>query len=141
MAGLELTGFVIRLFGNLGAGKTEFVRGFTAALDSSAQVRSPSFTLVNAYPTDPPVYHADLYRIHDEDEYEDLDLESEAADGVLIVEWAERAGSLLDEADIDITISFLDDSNRRIRLKSSNPDNERRLRQYLTAGASTRGVP
>lgn len=131
MAGLALTGRVLRLFGGLGTGKTEFVRGLTAAYDSSTQVRSPSFTLVNTYPTVPPIYHADLYRIDGEEEYADLDLEAEASDGILVVEWAERAGSLLEDADIDVTISYIGESDRRITIVMNDQSAESRLKALL----------
>ena len=136
MAGLDLTGRVLRLFGALGTGKTEFVRGMTTALDSSTQVRSPSFTLVNTYPTVPPIYHADLYRIGGEEEYEDLDVESEASAGILIVEWAERAGSILDDADIDITLTYTGESDRAIAIRITEPDLEKRFGTLLNDGFS-----
>lgn len=55
----------ILLFGDLGAGKTTFVRGFVSAFEDAkyAEVSSPTFTLVNQYPTKPPVFHADIYRL------------------------------------------------------------------------------
>lgn len=108
----------MRLYGELGVGKTEFVRGLVSALDGSVAVSSPSFAIVQQYHTVPPLYHADLYRIRDELEYEELDLEQEAGEGILVVEWAERAGSFLDHADCDIVLerSSTDDQTRLLRI-------------------------
>ncbi len=91
---------------------------------------------MNAYPTNPPVYHADLYRIGDEEEYEDLDLEAEAAEGILIIEWAERAGSLLEDADLDVTIGYRSDTERTIDIKTRDPDREQEMK-HLLAGDGT----
>lgn len=83
-------GLTVLFFGDLGSGKTEFVRGFVHALGFD-RVRSPSFGLVHEYPTDPPVVHADLYRISPGQDIDDLGLEESTIRGaVLLVEWAER---------------------------------------------------
>jgi tRNA threonylcarbamoyladenosine biosynthesis protein TsaE len=78
------------LSGELGAGKTEFVRGFVAALDSSAGVRSPTFTLVNIYETPRfPVYHFDFYRLKSAAELVEIGFyEYTGGDGVCLIEWA-----------------------------------------------------
>ncbi|MBU1612568.1 MAG: tRNA (adenosine(37)-N6)-threonylcarbamoyltransferase complex ATPase subunit type 1 TsaE, partial [Proteobacteria bacterium] len=85
----------ILLFGDLGAGKTTMVRGLVGGLPGCdmAEVTSPSFNLVNHYPTTPPVAHVDLYRLDnlgpaglDDELYEVL--EDELA--LIVVEWAER---------------------------------------------------
>ena len=87
------TGDVVTLSGDLGAGKTTLVRGLLEALGHGGEVPSPSFAIVQPYEElDPPVWHVDLYRIEDRAELAELGLESAAADGVLILEWPERAG-------------------------------------------------
>jgi tRNA threonylcarbamoyladenosine biosynthesis protein TsaE len=86
-----LTGDIISLTGPLGAGKTTFVRGLVRSLGYAGRVRSPSFTLINQYPTTPPIYHADLYRIFSADEILALGLdEIHEQNGILFVEWADR---------------------------------------------------
>ena len=97
----------IHLHGDLGAGKTTLARGFLQALGYSDVVRSPTYTLVEAYALGAvTVVHTDLYRLRDPDELEALGLRDLAvADHVWLVEWPERAGAWLPAADIDITLA------------------------------------
>jgi tRNA threonylcarbamoyladenosine biosynthesis protein TsaE len=91
-------GDVVALSGELGAGKTRFVSGLARALHPGARVRSPSFTLVNEYAGEPPVFHLDLYRLGT-GEVDGLGLEEYAARGALVVEWGERLpGAWLEDA-------------------------------------------
>jgi tRNA threonylcarbamoyladenosine biosynthesis protein TsaE len=85
-------GDVITLSGPLGVGKTALVRAMLQAMGHEGEVPSPTFAIVQPYEDlDPPVWHVDLYRIEDEGEIEELGLDA-AEEGVLIVEWPERAG-------------------------------------------------
>jgi tRNA threonylcarbamoyladenosine biosynthesis protein TsaE len=88
-AGISRPGCLYVLEGELGAGKTEFVRGFVAALNPDAAVRSPSFSLCNIYETGPfPVYHFDFYRLTDATELDEIGFDEYATgDGVCLVEW------------------------------------------------------
>ena len=85
-------GSAVLLFGDLGAGKTAFVRGLAAGLGIGPDVvTSPTFTLIHTYHGGRlPLVHADLYRLNDGQEIEDLGLEEIASEGVLAVEWAEK---------------------------------------------------
>ena len=92
LAGLLRPGDVVTMTGDLGAGKTTLVRGLLQALGHDGEVPSPSFAIVQPYEDlDPPVWHADLYRLEDRSELAELGLDS-LGDSVLIVEWPERAG-------------------------------------------------
>jgi tRNA threonylcarbamoyladenosine biosynthesis protein TsaE len=77
------------LEGELGAGKTEFVRGFVASLDPRAVVKSPSFSILNIYETGRfPVYHFDFYRLRDSAELREIGFDEYASgDGVCLIEW------------------------------------------------------
>jgi tRNA threonylcarbamoyladenosine biosynthesis protein TsaE len=92
LARVVKAGDVIALSGPLGAGKTALARGFLAAAGHVGEVPSPTFALVQPYEElEPPVLHADLYRIEDPSELVELGL-GDAADAVLLVEWPDRAG-------------------------------------------------
>lgn len=94
-AGLQ-PGAVLALYGDLGSGKTCFVRGLAQAFNITTPITSPTFTLINEYPSTPALYHMDLYRIDDLDSLYLLGLDDYfEAGGVTVIEWAERAEQLL----------------------------------------------
>jgi tRNA threonylcarbamoyladenosine biosynthesis protein TsaE len=81
---------VVSLIGDLGAGKTAFVRGMVQGMGGeAAMVSSPTFAIVQEYCTPVPLFHADLYRLEAR-EIPDLGLEELAAKGVLVIEWGDR---------------------------------------------------
>ena len=90
IAALAAPGDVYALEGDLGTGKTEFVRGFVGALDPSITVRSPSFAIINIYPAPHyPVYHFDFYRLNDVTELVEIGFDDYlAGNGVCLIEWA-----------------------------------------------------
>lgn len=101
-------GEIIGLVGELGAGKTCFVRGVAEGLEvgKDAWIRSPTFTLINEYDGRLPVYHIDIYRVGKQEEIESLNLrECLYADGVSLIEWFEYLPA--DEVDeyLQLTIS------------------------------------
>jgi tRNA threonylcarbamoyladenosine biosynthesis protein TsaE len=93
-------GDAVLLYGDLGAGKTAFVRGLAEGLRiDPAQVTSPTFTLVNEYRGGRlTLVHADLYRLDDAREIDDLGLDEIAATGVLAIEWAEKLSRVPEHA-------------------------------------------
>ena len=98
LARLARRGDVIALEGALGAGKTSFARAFIRALgDGAEEVPSPTFTLVEiyAFAGRPPVWHFDLYRLSMPEEAYELGIEDALAEGVSLIEWPDRLGSLL----------------------------------------------
>ena len=89
-------GAVISLEGTLGAGKTQFVKGFAAALGHEGEVSSPTFTLVHEYAGRAPVVHFDWYRLDDEAEVLGLGWDDYLAGGeTLLVEWGDKFPELL----------------------------------------------
>lgn len=96
----------IALYGDLGVGKTAFVRGVASVLCPGAAVRSPTFALVNEHRGKLPIFHFDMYRITDEDDlysigYDDYLLR----DGVILVEWSENIPYALPEHYLRVTIT------------------------------------
>jgi tRNA threonylcarbamoyladenosine biosynthesis protein TsaE len=94
-AGLELgqaleAGDIVLLTGELGAGKTTFVRGVARGTGSSAPVASPTFQLVRVYPGRVQLAHVDLYRIENPTELAGLGLEELADSGAVVIEWGDR---------------------------------------------------
>ncbi|MFN7733117.1 MAG: tRNA (adenosine(37)-N6)-threonylcarbamoyltransferase complex ATPase subunit type 1 TsaE [Pirellula sp.] len=86
------TPIAIGLVGTLGAGKTQWVRSLAQHLGATeAMVSSPTFVLVQHYPTDPPITHLDAYRVGDEDEFLELGIEEMFDEScITVVEWADR---------------------------------------------------
>ena len=107
-------GDVVLLKGDLGAGKTTFVRGVARGTGSSALVASPTFQLVRIYPGRVKLAHVDLYRLEDLSELRDLGLDELAGDGAVVVEWGDRLD--MDGAAV-IEIEHLGADRRRIRTK------------------------
>ena len=112
-------GVVFTLTGDLGAGKTHFVKGFVKGMGSSSLVTSPTFTLLNVYEDGKyPVYHFDMYRLSSKEEAEELgfneyfDLKN--LDGIVLVEWPEQVEGLINCPHIEIKIEKLDDNKRKI---------------------------
>jgi tRNA threonylcarbamoyladenosine biosynthesis protein TsaE len=115
-AGLR-AGDVVCLHGDLGAGKTAFARAAIRALtgDPDEEVPSPTFTLVQTYPTGRGlVWHFDLYRLSGPDEVFELGWEEATADGIVLVEWPDRLGSLRPARRIDVTLEGAGEGPRRI---------------------------
>jgi len=83
-------GDVVLLTGELGAGKTTFVRGVAQGTGSPAPVASPTFQLVRIYPGRVQLAHVDLYRVENSMELRDLGLEELAQEGAVVVEWGDR---------------------------------------------------
>lgn len=107
----------VAFFGEMGVGKTAFVRGFALSLGARA-TRSPTYTVVNEYKTDSlPIFHFDLYRIEDGDELYAIGFEDYLSrDGYCLCEWSENAVDELPDDRISVTISRMaeDESFRRI---------------------------
>ena len=110
-------GEIIGLVGELGTGKTCFVRGLTGGLEVSQEtwIRSPTFTLVNEYHGRLPIYHIDLYRIESTDELEELNLrEYLYSNGVSLIEWFEYFPADEVGDHLEIKLAYCDGSKRQV---------------------------
>lgn len=98
-------GDVVAYLGGLGAGKTAFTRGLARGLGCQSRVTSPTFTIVNEYDGNLPLFHFDMYRLRDEDELFDIGWEDYLSrGGVCAVEWSERIFRALPEGTILVSI-------------------------------------
>lgn len=111
-------GDVVTISGELGAGKTTFVRGAARALGVTGPVSSPTFTIGHRYDAPTPVAHLDLYRIAGLDPEEWGDLEPYFDGTVAFVEWPEHGGDWLPEARAVVTLGHVDESHRSVRIDS-----------------------
>jgi tRNA threonylcarbamoyladenosine biosynthesis protein TsaE len=115
-------GLAIYLHGNLGAGKTTLVRGLLSHLGHVGKVKSPTYTLVEPYVISGlNLYHFDLYRFIDEEEWDSAGFRDYFnAQSVCLIEWPEKAGDLLPDADIDIHLSPKNEGREATLTANSN---------------------
>ena len=110
-------GGVVALYGDLGMGKTAFVRGMAAGLGLKAEVSSPTFTLVHEYGGKPPLVHFDMYRVSGWDDlYSTGFFDYLDAGAVLAVEWSENIEAALPEQTIRVRFTRLDEQRRQIEI-------------------------
>lgn len=114
-------GDIVCLFGDLGAGKTNFTRGFVQAFGIPAdEVDSPTFTIINEYEGEFSVYHMDCYRLEHHSEALEIGIEEYLyGDGICIIEWPERILEVLPEEIIRVKIESLGEHSRKIIFNNS----------------------
>jgi len=130
VAGVLQGGEVIYLSGELGAGKTTFVRGLLNALGYSGNVKSPTYTLIEPYAiNNQDVYHFDLYRVNDPEELEAMGIR-DYCDGksICLFEWPEQGEETLPPADIILSLTH-SDPGREVNIESRSPQGEIILNQ------------
>ena len=127
-------GDVVTVSGELGSGKTTFVRGACRALGVTMPVTSPTFTVGHRYPADLDVSHLDLFRFQGFSAAEWGDLELYFDDAICFVEWPEAAVGALPPVRVEVRLSHVDPAHRDIMLES--PENA--LLERLFGGADTR---
>ena len=121
LIGAELAKFIleknenfIALYGDLGAGKTAFTRGFASVIAPDADVCSPTYTIVNEYDGVLPLFHFDMYRIEDEDSLDSIGFYDYFGRGIIITEWSENIPFALPERYIRVNIEKLGNDERKI---------------------------
>lgn len=122
----------VALVGPLGAGKTQFAKGFAHGLGVREVVNSPSFTLMAEYAGRLPLFHQDLYRLAGAEEIIAGGLLDERQEeGVTLTEWAERLPGVLDQGRMTVRFEVTGEDSRRLALEPGEPDH----RRYLDAAA------
>ena len=111
-------GAVIAMYGDLGAGKTAFVRGMARGMGLTCHVSSPTFTIVNEYLGERELIHFDMYRLSGAEELFDIGWEDYISRGaVCVVEWSENVQDAFFGDEIKVTIDKLSDTGRRISIE------------------------
>lgn len=114
-------GTVLAMYGDLGAGKTAFVRGLAKGMGLSCRVSSPTFTIVNEYEGERELIHFDMYRLSSSDELFDIGWEDYLARGaVCAVEWSENVDDAFFGDETVIRIEKLSDTDRRISIEEGS---------------------
>ncbi|MDD6272487.1 MAG: tRNA (adenosine(37)-N6)-threonylcarbamoyltransferase complex ATPase subunit type 1 TsaE [bacterium] len=112
----KFPGMIICLDGELGSGKTVFVKGFAKSLGLEETITSPTFNIVKEYTSgEMPLYHMDVYRLEDGDESIGFN-DYFNSDGVSIIEWSELINDILPEERLDIKFKVIDENTRIIKL-------------------------
>ena len=114
-------GTVVAMYGDLGAGKTAFVRGMARGMGITERVSSPTFTIVNEYLGDRTLIHLDMYRIGSADELCDIGWEDYIARGAVgAVEWSENVEEAFYGDEIILTIEKTSDTSRKITIEGAD---------------------
>ena len=129
LAAVAEPGDRIALLGPLGAGKTQFAKGFAAGLGVRDIVNSPSFTLMAEYAGRLPLFHQDLYRLSGAEEVLGGGLvDDRQEDGVTLIEWGERLSTRLDARRLAVTFEVGRDDERTITVSAVQPSQGRYIR-------------
>ncbi len=132
IAALLRPGDIVLLVGRLGAGKTLMASGIAEGLGVEDRVTSPSFVIVRSYDGLLPVHHADVYRLGSIGEFDDLDLLTEAGDGVLLIEWGNAVAGGLPVDHLVVELRVADgDETRHILITPHGTFCERSLEELI----------
>ena len=113
--GAGKTAFVRGLYGEMGAGKTAFVRGFASVISPGSRVKSPTYTVVNEYRRgEIPLFHFDLYRLSSPEELDSLGFDEYVSSGICIAEWPDMLGDDLPENAVKVYIRRIGENEREI---------------------------
>lgn len=106
---------IVCLNGELGAGKTVFVKGFCSFFGID-EIWSPTFTIVNEYSGNQTIYHFDVYRLADEEEFYAIGGEEYFEKGICIIEWSDLVRDAIPKDAVDVRIEKMDEDKRKISI-------------------------
>jgi len=124
-------GCVIGLVGELGAGKTCFIKGIAEGLNNTpeSEVTSPTFTILQEYPGPVPLYHFDAYRLSGSHDLEAIGFEDYVGtDGVAVIEWADRIQDALPDEALRITIESVSENARSFTCRAQGTNHHIKIR-------------
>jgi tRNA threonylcarbamoyladenosine biosynthesis protein TsaE len=130
-------GDVVTLSGELGGGKTCFVRGVVAMLAPASKdlVASPTFAILNEYPGQPTVLHYDCYRLHGSDDATELGFEEQlSGNTVCLIEWPERIADILPDGRLEVLFEYSDETRRCITFLPHGGRGLKMVEQLATTG-------
>ena len=136
-------GDVVALVGELGAGKTQFIKGLAAGagVGKPTYVSSPSFTLINEYPGKVPFYHIDLFRLESQKEAEGLGLEDYLhGGGITAIEWADKIPSLLPGEMLSIHMVYTGKNTRSIEMTGKGKRYEEFVNEVMSSESRVRSI-
>jgi tRNA threonylcarbamoyladenosine biosynthesis protein TsaE len=135
LGGLLGAGDVVALYGGLGAGKTTMTKGIARGAGVESEVHSPTFTLIHEHAGRVPFYHVDLYRLEGDVDTSMLGIEEYIyGEGIVVIEWAERAPGVLPAERLEIELSASDD-HREIEFRATSE----RLRKIVESVVENAG--
>jgi tRNA threonylcarbamoyladenosine biosynthesis protein TsaE len=139
-----MPGDVVALVGELGAGKTQLIKGLAAGVGvkKTTYLSSPSFTLINEYSGKVPFYHVDLFRLNSEREAGELGLEEYfQGEGITAIEWADKIPSLLPEEILWIEIHYAGENARSLEIIGKGKRHLNLVNQIQSSEFGTEPVP
>jgi len=141
LAPLLRPGDVLVLSGDLGAGKTQLVKGIARGLDVPETVTSPTFNILLVHQGSLPLYHVDLYRLDRADQLEDIDFFGTVeAGGVTVVEWGDRFAEVLDVSTLSVELHIESDLERLLEVGWRGPRGAELASEWARACTALPGV-
>lgn len=121
IAKLVSSSSLICLYGEMGAGKTTFVKAFAKAMGVETRITSPTYIFIRSHKAKDhnPLYHIDAYRISDEKDIREIKEILEKDNVIIVIEWAEKIKSILPKKRIDIEFIYKKENEREIRFKQN----------------------
>lgn len=143
LASILADGDVLCLIGSLGVGKTYLAKGIAYGLGVNPRaVTSPTFTLIQEYPTSPRLYHMDAYRLDNSESFLDLGVDDIVGrKGVCVIEWADRIMDVIPRGALWILIDFADGSEERVFTIRADDSWVRRFRDAVLFGTQEKENP